>query len=159
VTVIFRRIAAFAVAGALALAPTASHAFAEEALTVPGTTCTVGNETLTYDPVRGDWNASSTIMCANPYPQLVLSVSVVLVQATGNSVAIPQSGVFCLECPAMQHRVSRSGPWFVTGLYQVRSSAMVQVPTHSWLNAEHYFCFLVKDFDSKPLMAGCPKIR
>lgn len=156
---IFRRFAVLAVAGVLALNPIMGRALGEAAQPIAGTTCGVGNETLEYDPAVAAWAASSTIGCGNPYPQLALSVSVVLVQAGGNSLAMQPSGIFCLDCPSIQNRISSTGPYLAQGLYQVRSSAMVRVPSQVWINAEHFSCYFVRDFTATLLVAGCPKIR
>lgn len=154
-----RRIAVLAVAGVMALAPTAGRALAESAAEVPGTTCLAGNETLTYDPVTADWTAMSNIACTSTYPQLVLSVSLVQIQALANTVVIGQSGIFCLECGTMQHRINRGKSLLTTGIYQVRTGAMVLVPTNSWHSVEHFSCWFVKDYQATLLLAGCPKGR
>jgi hypothetical protein len=159
VTVIFRRIAALAVAGVLTLAPTGGYSLGEAAETVPGTDCTIGNETLTYDHILFDWFASATILCATNRNELALSVSAVLVQGTRNSLAIDGPGIFCLDCPALQHRVRRGSQWMAPGIYQVRSTALVYADGRPPMAGRHASCFLVREFDAKTLMAGCPPIN
>lgn len=159
VTVAFRRVAAFTIAGVLALVPATSHGLGEEAAPVPYTNCALGYETFEYDGLAGVWNASATTQCTKTYPQLSLSVSVVLVQATGNSLTIAPSMTFCLSCPGLQHHATRPSPFLTPGLYQVRSAVRVMLESQVPIDGKHASCFLVKDAEAKPLMAGCPEIR
>jgi hypothetical protein len=163
VTVIFRRIAVLAVAGVLALAPIPGHSLGDEAGAI-GPRCRLGYETFEFDGDALDWKASASLLCDapappdKPYDQMVLRVSVVLVQATANSVTIPESMIFCLGCHALQHHITRTSPYLTTGIYQVKSAGRV-IKGPNQLEGEHFSCFLVKEFEAKPLMAGCPKIR
>lgn len=156
---IFRRIAALAVVGVLPLAPLPGRALGEEQTEIAKTGCTAGSETLTYDRVNLDWIASATIYCPEPKNQLALSVSAVLLQAQRNSVAIAESGIFCLSCPALQHRAYRGGPTMTDGIYQVATTAGVSIEGKPWQFLKRYSCFLVRNGEAKPLLADCPKVN
>lgn len=166
----FRRIVAAAAAAAAALMPVAGHAVGENARTISGTACTVGDATLVYNAVDGEWIATADLACRNstgePANQtsLALEFTVTHVQYVNpfpaptycctTVMTAPMIG--CLDCASIQAASSRVS--LAPGIYALNARAQLVQPKGGYKSGSHTTCFLVTGNDegaATSLLPGC----
>lgn len=166
----FRRIAAAAAVAAIALMPVSGHAVGETSRTVPGTACAVGNATLSYDAVDGQWIATADLDCKTsagaPANQTSLALEFVVTHVQGVNpfpaptyccttvMTAPMIG--CLDCASLQAVANRVS--LTPGVYALSARAQLVQPKGGHKSGSHTTCFLVTGNDEGPattLLPGC----
>ncbi|HEX9696519.1 MAG TPA: hypothetical protein VGB64_09440 [Actinomycetota bacterium] len=160
----FRRIAAAALVAAVALMPLSGHAILEEKRQVPGSACTIGDSSLTFNSVSGQWIGAANLDCRDgsgePANQIGLSLNFVLHQIQGVNTFQPpyltgpvamtsQADPFnpaattfsCGSCPSIQAQGTRAT--LTPGLYIMNVQGTVQQAV-LLRRGSHTTCFLVR---------------
>lgn len=142
-----------AVLVAISIMPALGQAIAEESKPFPGTTCSIGNETLAYDPAAGQYALSSRVGCTSPYPSIGLKLTLFQVQAPVSIIPVLTVRNECAGCTEVV--ASATKPHLFDGLYQLHGTGTVLASSGAKLTDSHGSCYLVQGYQVTTLLKGC----